>query len=74
MAFYSLPSGKLHKKTKVKRLKKIPAGYKNRFYRDIGDPYDKSFDSNFQHEIINDAPSEDVKNYLLATSDFGKGM
>lgn len=74
MAFYSSPSGRLHKKTKVERLKKIPAGYKNRFYRDLGDPYDKSFDLNFQRKIINDAPSEDVKNYLLATSDFGKGM
>ena len=39
MAFYSLPSGKLHKKTKVVS-----------FYRDLGDPFGKSFDSNFQPE------------------------
>ena len=74
MPFYSLPTGKLHKKTKVERLKKIPPGYESRFYRDPGDPFDKSFNSNFQREIINDAPSGDVKNYLLATSNFGNGM
>ena len=56
MAFYSLPSGKLHSK-KVERLKKIPAGHENRFYKDLGDPFDESFDLNFQHEIISDAPS-----------------
>lgn len=33
----------------------------------LGDPFDGSFDWNFQHEIISDALSEDVKNYFLAT-------
>ena len=28
----------------------------------------------FQREVIKDVSSEDVKNYLLATSDFGKGV
>ena len=74
MVFYSLPSGKLPKKTKVKRLKKIPTGYENKFYRDLGDLFDKYFDSNFQPDVISNASSEDVKNYFLATSDFGEGM
>ena len=74
MGFYSLPSGKLPKKTKVKRLKKIPTGYENKFYRDLGDLFDKYFDSNFQPDVISNASSEDVKNYFLATSDFGEGM
>ena len=75
MAFYSLPADwEITQKTKVERLKKIPAGYKNKFYRSLGDSFDKSFDTVFQRSIIQDVPSKDVKNYLLATSNFGKGM
>ena len=48
---------------KVERLNKIPAGYENRFYRDCGNPFNKDVH-----------PSEDVKNYLVWRSDFGKGM
>ena len=55
------------KKQKLKDLKKIPASYENRFYKDLGNLFNKSFVSNFQHEIISDALSEDVKNYFLAT-------
>ena len=73
MAFYSLPTGKLHKKAKIKKLKKVPAGYESKFYRSLGNPFDKSFDSDFQWRIIKDFPDHDVKNYLLATSNFGKG-
>ena len=40
----------------------------------LGDPFDESFDWNFQHEIISDSPGENVQNYLLATSNFGKSM
>ena len=40
----------------------------------MGDPFDKSFDSDFQRSIIKDVPDDDVKNYLLATSNFDKGM
>ena len=54
--------------------KKISAGYESKFYRSMNDPFDKSFDTAFQHCIIKDVLSEDVKNYLLATSDFGKGI
>ena len=38
------------------------------------DPFNKLFDTYFQPDILSKAPSEDVKNYLLATSNFGKGM
>ena len=31
MGFYSLPNGKLHKKTKMVRLKNFPAGYVGSF-------------------------------------------
>ena len=32
------------------------------------------FDTLFQRNAIKNVPSKDVKNYLLATSNFGKGM
>ena len=74
MTYYSLPTGKLHKKTETKDLAKIPTSYDKRSYETLADPFDKSFDTLFQRDIISKAPGDDVKNYLLATSDFGKGM
>ena len=72
--FYSLPKGTLHEKKRNKKLTKIPASYESRFYKTLDDPFDKSFDTLFQRDAIKNAPGEDVKNYLLATSHFGKGM
>ena len=69
-----MPTGKLHKKIEAKKLKNTPAGYEGRFYRTLGDPFDKLFDTDFQQSIIKDVPNDDVKNYLLAKSDFGEGM
>ena len=74
MVYYSLLTGKLHKKTKTKKLAKIPASYESRFYKTLADPFDKPFNALFQYDIISKAPNDDVKNYLLATSNFGKGM
>ena len=37
-------------------------------------PFYKLFDSLFQGDVISKAPGNDVKNYLLATSHFGKSM
>ena len=64
MAYYSLPTGKLHKKTETKKLAKIPAVYEKRFYETLADSFDKPFDTLFQRDIISKAPSDDVKNYL----------
>ena len=47
MAYYSLPTGRLHKKTETKRLSKIPANYKSRFYKTRDDLFNKSFDTMF---------------------------
>ena len=69
-----MPTGTLHEQKETKRLTKIPASYENRFYKTLDDPFDKSFDTLFQRNSIKNAPSEDVKNYLLATSDYGKRM
>ena len=41
MAYCSLLTGKLHKKTKTKKLAKILASYDSRFYKTLGDPFDK---------------------------------
>ena len=52
MAYYSLPIGKFHKKTETKKLAKNPASYGKTFYKTLTDPFDKSFDTLFQRDII----------------------
>ena len=76
MGFHSLPTGKLHKKTKNSRLKNFPAGYVCSFYRNLADNTDNFIGSDFYRRIANDSnlPSEDVHKYILAISDFTKGI
>ena len=76
MSFISLPKGKLRKKTETKKLKNFAAGYLGRFYRNLADNVDSSLGSDFYGRIANDAdiPTDDLQKYLLATSDFSKGM
>ena len=76
MGFVSLPTGKLHKKTETKILKNFPAAYVGRFYRDLAKNVDSAASSDFYGPIANDAdiPSDDIQKYLLATTDFAKGM
>ena len=76
MGFYSLPTGKLHEKTKKSRLKSFPAGYVGSLYRNLADNVDNFLGSDFYGRIANDSdiPSEGVQKYNLATSDFAKGM
>ena len=76
MGFYSLPTGKLHTKNRKSRLKNFPAGYVGSFYRNLADNVDNFLDSDFYGWIASDAniPSEDVQKYILATSEFVKGM
>ena len=76
MSFISLPTGKLQKRIKTKKLKNFPAGYLGRFYRNLADNADNSLGSDFYGRIANDAdiPTDDVQKYLLTTSDFSKGM
>ena len=63
MNFYSLPTEKLHKKTKKIRLKNFSAGYVGRFYRNSADNVDNFVGSDFYGRIANDAsiPPEDVQ-------------
>ena len=76
MSFIFLPTGKLYKKPEKKKLKNFPAGYVGKFYRNLADNIDTFLGSNFYGRITNDAdiPSEDVQKYVLATSDFARGM
>ena len=76
MGFYSLPTGKLTKKTKKKKLKNFPAGYVGSFYRNLANNVDTFIGSDFYSRIANDSNilSEDNQKYILATSDSAKGM
>ena len=77
MSFILLPTGTLHKKRKKKRLKNFPAGYVGKFYRKLADNIDHDFlGSDFYGRTANDTdiPSADVQKYILATSDFAKGI
>ena len=48
MGFYSLPTGKLHKKkTKKSRLKNFPGGCVGSFYRNLADNADNFIGSDF---------------------------
>ena len=71
--FYSLPTGKLHKKEKQK-LKNFPAGYISSFYRNLADNLDTFLGPEFYDRITHDSdlPSENIQRYILATSDFAK--
>ena len=73
MSFISLPTGTLYKKSEKKKLKNFPAGYVGKFYRNLGSVI---LGSEFYGRIANDAEihSNNVQKYILATSDFAKGM
>ena len=76
MSFIFLPTGKLHKKPEKKKFKIFPADYVGRFYRNLADNVGTFLGSYFYGRTANDAniPSEDLQKYILATSDFAKGM
>ena len=71
-----MPTGKLHKKEKQKKLKNFPAGYVGNFYRNLADNADNFLGSEFYGRITNDAnsTSANVQKCILATSDFAKGI
>ena len=68
--------GKLYEKTKAKKLRNFPAECLGKFYRNLAQDIDSSVNEDFNGKIANDAEmlSEDFQKYLLATSDFAKGM
>ena len=47
MGFYSLPTGKLHKKTEQRRLKNCSTSYVGSFYGNLADNVDNFLGSDF---------------------------
>ena len=74
--FYLLPTNKLYKKEKAKRLKNFPAGYVGSFYRNLADYIDNFVGSDFYSRIAadSDIPEEEVQKYILAMCDFAKSI
>ena len=54
----------------------FPAGYVESFYRNSANNVDNFIGSDFYGKIVNDSNilANDVQKYILATSDFSKGM
>ena len=65
--FYLLPTNKLYKEEKTKRLKNFPAGYIGSFYRNLADNVDNFVGSDFYSQITKDSdlPEDDVQKYIL---------
>ena len=67
--FISLPRNRIHKKEETKKLN-LPSNFFVSFYKDFLDGIEFSQDNDFQKQLVNKALSEDVKKFLLTTSDF----
>ena len=73
--YHSLPRAKLFEKKKTKRLNNLPSNLEKTFYKEWAEEIDSSLDSASQRSILtNQMLSDDVKNYLLATSVFGQDI
>ena len=73
--YYSLSHAKLIRKEKTKKLKSLPVNNEEAFYKEWVKEIDKSFQSLFQQSTLTNQPlSNDVKNYRLATSEFGQDI
>ena len=55
MTYYSLSTGKLNKKTKIRKLSNLPCDFKTDFHKNWLDNVDSSFDSNFQQKIASES-------------------
>ena len=69
-----MPTNGLYKKEDTRQLNNFPAGYVGSFYRNLADNID--IGSDFYSKITADAniPREDVRIYILATSNFAKSI
>ena len=57
-------------------MRNFPVGYVGRFYRNLADNVDNFLGSDFYGQIASnyDTPSDNIQKYILATSDFAKGV
>ena len=71
--FISVPRNRIRKKEETKKLN-LPSNFVESFYKDFLDGFDFSQDNDFQQQLVNNPLSENVKKFLLATSNFGEEM
>ena len=69
--FISLPRNRIHKKEETKKLNSA-SNFVEPFYKDFLDSIDFSQDNDFQQQLVNNPLTEDVRKFLLATSNFGE--
>ena len=57
-------------------MKNFTAGYVGSFHRNLADNVDNFIGYDFYEQMANDSniPTEDVRKYILATSDFAMGI
>ena len=68
--YISLSRAKIHQNKERKKFYNLPSDFEQTFCRDWLDGIDFSLGTDFQRNIVSQAPSEDVKNFLPATSYF----
>ena len=69
--FISLPRNRIHKKEETKKLN-LPGNFVESVCKDFLYGIDFSQDNSFQQQLVNNPLSEDVKKFLLATSNSGE--
>ena len=69
--YITFPQNRIHKKEEAIKLNP-PRNFTESFYKYFLDGIDFSQDNNFQQQPDNNSLHEDVKNFLLATNNFGE--
>ena len=70
--YYSLPHVRLHEKRETKKHNNLTSNFEKNFYKSCAEEKNGVMDSDFQRKIISEALNEDVRSYLLATTEFGQ--
>ena len=63
---------RLHEKKETRKFNELPGNFEKKFYKSWAEEIDAVIDSGFQRKIIFEAPNENVRNHLLATTEFGQ--
>ena len=61
MSYYSLPIGKLHKQTRIRKLNNLPSNFETSLYKNYFDHIDSSFDSHFRKKLFLKLPAKMLK-------------
>ena len=63
---------RLHEKKETRKFNELPGNFEKNFYKSWAEEIDGVIDSGFQRKIIFEAPNENVRNHLLAATEFGQ--